>query len=125
GRSLGTGRRNTRRLRRAGEGGGPGAGRLCGAGAQWIIGVIQVIRFPGRGYHLFPECSPVRPKQQAVLEFGNSKVKLKLYVGVVTANGWGGEILGEREAGRRREREAKPRSDVGERADGRLQVFQI
>jgi hypothetical protein len=67
----------------------------------------------------------VRPKQQAVLEFGNSKVELKLYVEVVTSNGPIDEVLGEREDRRRREREAKPRSDVGERADGGLQVFQI
>ena len=124
-RGLGASRRNARRLRRARWRRCHGTRRLCGAGAQWIIGVIQVIRFAGRGYLHFPELSPVRPKQQAVLEFRNSKVELKLYVEVVTANGSIDEVLGEREDRRCREREAKPRSDVGERADGRLQVFRF
>src|SRR5581483_11675154 len=74
---------------------------------------------------LFPELSPVRPKQQAVLEFGNSEVELKLYVEVVTSSGSIDEVLGEREDRRRRERFAKVRSYVGERADGRLQVLQV
>jgi hypothetical protein len=67
----------------------------------------------------------VRPKQQAVLEFGNSEVELEMQVEVVTANGTVDEVLGEREDRRRRERVAKPRPDVGERAEGGLQVFQI
>src|SRR5438309_6649448 len=98
---------------------------MCGARAQRIIGVIQVIRLPGHGYLRFPELSPVRSKQQGRLELGNSKVKLKLQVEVVAAHGPVDEVLSEREDRRRSERESKPRSDVGERADGRLQVFQI
>src|SRR5271165_7547583 len=48
-----------------------------------------------------------------------------MQVEVVASNGSVDEVLGERENRRVRERRVKPRSDVGERADCRLQVFQI
>jgi hypothetical protein len=64
---------------------------------QWITGVLQVRRIARRGYLLFPELSPVRPKEQAPLEPWNRKVQLDVQVEVVASNGAVDEVLGERE----------------------------
>ena len=54
---------------------------------QWITGVLQVRRIARRGYLLFPELSPVRPKEQAPLEPWDRKVQLDVKVEVVASDG--------------------------------------